>query len=163
MNGRLLLQLAAALGLTLASLLAIAVATRADAEGIEVVEPFARASIGQATSGVVYLRLVNHAAAPDRLTGATTAAAARADLHVTEEQGGVVRMRRLESLAIAAGGEFAFAPGGAHIMLTGLTAPLREGEHFMLTLQFDTADPVTIEVPVRSIAAGADGGGHDAH
>ena len=163
MNGRLLLQLAVALGLTLASILAIAAAVRADAEGIEVQEPFARASIGQATSGVVYLRLVNHAATPDRLTGATTAAAARADLHVTEEDGGVVKMRRLDSLEIAAGGEYAFEPGGAHIMLTGLTAPLPEGEHFLLTLQFDTAGEVTIKVPVRSIAAGADGGGHDTH
>ena len=163
MNGRLILQLAVALGLTLASILAIAAAVRADAEGVEVLEPFARASIGEATSGVVYLRLVNHAATPDRLTGATTAAAARADLHATEEQGGVVKMRRLESLDIAASGEFAFEPGGAHIMLTGLTAPLREGEHFMLTLQFETAGEVAIEVPVRSIAAGADGGGHDAH
>lgn len=163
MNGRLLLQLAVALGLTLASLLAIAAAARAESDGIEVRQPFARASIGQATSGVVYLRLVNHAATPDRLTGATTAAAARADLHVTEEGGGVVKMRRLESLDIAAGGEFGFEPGGAHIMLTGLTAPLREGDNFALTLQFETGGPVTVEVPVRSVAAGDDSEEHDAH
>lgn len=163
MNRRLLLQLAAAMGLTVASLLAIAAATRAVAEGIEVRQPFARASIGQATSGVVYLRLVNHASAPDRLTAATTAAAARADLHVTEEAGGVVKMRRLESLEIAAGSEFAFEPGGAHIMLTGLKAPLREGEVFGLTLQFEAGGPVTVEVPVRSVAANAEGEGHDAH
>ena len=47
MNRRLLLQLAVALGLTLASILAIAAAVRADAEGIEIQEPFARASFGQ--------------------------------------------------------------------------------------------------------------------
>jgi copper(I)-binding protein len=168
MNRRLMLQLAAALSLTFASILAIAAAARADAEGIEVSEAFSRASIGEATSGVVYLRLVNRATRPDRLLGASTPAAARADLHTTKRDGDVIKMRRLEALAIAAGETVAFAPGGAHIMLSGLKAPLREGDSFALTLRFEAAGPVTVEVPVKSIAAGAgaaaeNADGHGAH
>jgi periplasmic copper chaperone A len=90
MNRRLLLQLAAALSLTFASILAIAVAGRADAGGIEVREAFARASIGQATAGAVYLRIVNHASSPDRLMAASTPVAARTDLHMTVRDGDVV-------------------------------------------------------------------------
>ena len=169
MNRRLLLQLAAALSLTVASLLAIAAAARADERGIEVSEAFARATIGRATSGVVYLRLVNHATLPERLTAASTPVAARADLHMTERDGDVVRMRRMESVAIPAGEAVAFSPGASHIMLSGLKAPLREGDRVLLTLEFETAGAVTIEVPVRSITAGArsagdaDGEAHGAH
>lgn len=51
MNRRLLLQVAAALSLTFASILAIATAARAGAEAVEVREAFARATIGQSTAG----------------------------------------------------------------------------------------------------------------
>jgi periplasmic copper chaperone A len=165
MNHRLLLQLAAALSLTVASILAIATAGRAQGEGIEVREVFSRATIGQATSGAVYLTIVNHASSPDRLMSASTPVAARTDLHMTVRDGDVVRMRRLETIDIQAGGTVTFEPGGAHVMLTGLAAPLSEGESFELTLEFETAGPMTLEVPVKSIAAGADdeGDGHGGH
>ena len=163
MNRRLLLQLAAALTLTLASILAIASAVRADQAGIEVSEAFARATIGRATSGVVYLSLFNHATLPDRLTAASTAVAARADLHMTERDGDIVKMRRVENVAIPAGEAVSFSPAAAHIMLSGLHAPLREGESFALTLEFETAGPVTVNVPVKSIAAGAGEAGHGVH
>lgn len=166
MNRRLLLQLATALSLTIASILAIA-AVGAAAGEIEVREAFSRASIGQATSGVVYLELVNHASTPDRLTSVSTPVAARTDLHMTERDGDIVRMRRRETLPIPPGETMAFSPGGAHIMLSGLKAPLREGDRFHLTLEFEGAGEVTIEVPVRSITAGVDpegeADGHPAH
>jgi periplasmic copper chaperone A len=123
MNRRLLLQLAAASSLTVASILAIATAGRAQGEGIEVRNAFARATIGNATSGAVYLRIVNHASAPDRLMSASTPVAARTDLHMTVRDGDVVRMRRLETVDIEPGGTVAFEPGGAHVMLSGLAAP----------------------------------------
>ncbi len=149
MDRRLLLQLAAALSLTFASIFAIASAARADAAGIEISEAFSRATIGQATSGVIYLTLVNRASRPDRLIRASTPAAARTDLHMSEQAGEVMRMRRVETLDIDAGEAVAFEPGGAHIMLSGLAAPLREGDTLALTLEFETAGAITIEVPVR--------------
>ena len=165
MNRRLLLQLAAALSLTVASILAIAGATRAQGDGIEVRDIFSRATIGQATSGVVYLTIVNHASSPDRLMSASTPVAARTDLHMTVRENDVVRMRRLETLAIPAGESVAFEPGGAHVMLSGLEAPLREGGSFELTLEFEAGGPMTVDVPVKSIAAASadEGEGHGAH
>jgi copper(I)-binding protein len=166
MNRRLLLQLATALSLTIASIIAIA-AVRAVAGEIEVREAFSRASIGQATAGVVYLQLVNHASQPDRLLTVSTPVAERTDLHVTERDGDIVRMRRLETLPIPPRETLAFSPGGAHIMLSGLKAPLREGDRIDLILQFERAGEVALEVPVRSVTAGADaaedGNGHATH
>jgi periplasmic copper chaperone A len=167
MNRRLLLQLAAALSLTVASILAIATAGRAQGEDIEVREAFARATIGNATSGAVYLTIVNHASGPDRLVSASAPVAARTDLHMTVRDGDIVRMRRLESIEIEAGGTVAFEPGGAHVMLSGLAAPLVEGESFELTLEFEAAGSMRLEVPVKSIAAEnadeGDGHGHGGH
>ncbi len=67
-------------------------------------------------------------------------------------------------MPIPPGETLAFGPGGAHLMLSGLKTPLREGDRFDLTLQFEAAGEVTIEVPVRSITAGAEeSDGHAAH
>ena len=155
MNLRLLLQLAAALSLTIASILALAAAARADASGIEVGEPFSRPSIGQGSAGVVYLRIHNRGTAPDRLVAASTPVALRSDLHMHEHIGDIARMRRTDAVAIAAGETIALAPGGLHIMLSGLEAPLREGDSFALTLHFEAAGSITVEVPVKAITAGA--------
>lgn len=114
MNRRLLLQLAAALSLTVASILAIASAARAQDAGIEVREAFARATIGEATSGVVYLTIVNRASGPDRLVSASTRAAARTDLHMTVRDGDIVRMRRLETIAAGSADELDGDGRGGH-------------------------------------------------
>jgi copper(I)-binding protein len=164
MDRRLLLQIAAAVGLTLASILAIAVASRADAQKIEVRDAFARATIGASMNGVVYLTVENRAAVPDRLLGATTPAAERAELHEHRRDGNVLRMRRLDAVEVAPHAAVEFRPGGTHVMLLGLKTPLKEGESFPLSLEFETAGRITIEVPVKSIAAGAIGpAAHDAH
>jgi periplasmic copper chaperone A len=166
MNLRLLLQLAAALILTFASILALTAAARPDAPGIEVGEPFSRPSIGQAAAGVVYLTLYNRGPLPDRLVAASTPVALRSDLHMHEHVGDVARMRRIDAVAIASGETVALAPGGLHIMLSGLKAPLREGDSFALTLQFEAAGAMTVKVPVKSSTAGAgpqDAGSHAIH
>ncbi len=48
-------------------------------------------------------------------------------------------------------------PGGLHIMLTGLKAPLKEGQSIRLTLQFEKGGALEVDVPVGSVAAT----GHD--
>ena len=77
-------------------------------------------------------------------------AARTIELHEHIHEGDVMRMRRVEGgVAIAAGETKAFTPGGHHIMLIGLTAPLKEGGRFPLTLEFEGADEVPVEVAVR--------------
>ena len=71
------------------------------------------------------------------------------------------------SMAPAAGGldlpahaETALAPGGAHIMLIGLTAPIEEGEEAAITLEFEKAEPVTLMFEARPRM---DASGHQGH
>ena len=49
---------------------------------------------------------------------------------------GVMKMREVEGLELKPGDMITFAPGGYHIMLIGLKAPLKVGDSFPLTLTF---------------------------
>src|SRR3546814_9738821 len=75
--------------------------------------------------------------------------AERVELHTHTMDGNVMQMRRVEFVEIPAQGEAALQPGGIHIMLIGLKQPLREGERFPLTLTFEKAGAVTVEVAVE--------------
>lgn len=119
---------------------------------IEVVEPWARATVIK--TGAVYLTIVNRGDGADRLVGASTPTAARAELHEATMDGGVMRMREREDVKVGAHESVTFAPGGLHLMLMGLHRPLAAGETIPLTLTFEKAGAVHLEVPVKPAGAG---------
>lgn len=127
---------------------------------IEVVHPWARPSLPN-RPGVVYLGIHNLGDAADRLLGARAAGAEAVELHKAEEKGGMMTMRPVEAIEIPAGGMAHLGPGGFHLMLFGLPAPLRPGETLELTLEFERAGAVPVSVPVmRDGPAQGDGYGH---
>jgi periplasmic copper chaperone A len=128
---------------------AAAVAAKAN---IDVGDAWTRATPGNATTAAVYLKIASNKDA-DRLLGITVAASQTAELHDEASQNGVVKMVALPSLDIPAGGEVTFAPGGRHVMLTGLKGPLKEGESFIMTLTFDKAGTESTAVKVLGAAA----------
>jgi len=69
-----------------------------------------------------------------------------------------MRMRPLTALDIPAGHDVTLGPGGAHIMLLGLTQPLREGQSFPLTLSFEHAGPRQVTVVIEKAGAMGPGG-----
>ncbi len=127
-----------------------------------VTEAYARATIAAVKTGAVYMLITNSGGA-DRLRAAATPAAARAELHRHTEENGVMSMTAVKCLVIPAGETVAFEPGSLHVMLFGVTSPLLEGSEIALTLRFDEAGEVTVQVPVRGIAAGAGEGGRGSH
>ncbi len=140
---RILLSLAA---------LSLAVSVAAAQTTPTVDQPWARATAGGGTAGVAYLTLTAHGQG-DRLIGASTPVADMAELHQSSEDRGVTRMRPVDGLALDPGKPIILAPGGVHLMLMGLKQPLKQGTSFLLTLTFEHAPPVTVQVPVK--AAGA--------
>ena len=70
-------------------------------------------------------------------------------------------MRAAPSVTIPADSTVTFAPGGYHVMLTGLKQPLVAGQSFPLTVSFAHAAPVTVEVKVQPLGRGAAAAGHD--
>jgi copper(I)-binding protein len=118
---------------------------------ITIDEPWSRATPPGAKIGAGYMTI--RSAAADRLVGASSPAAARVELHVTEKKGDVMRMRQVEGYDLPAGGSFVLAPGGAHLMLVDLKAPLKEGAKVPLTLRFRKAGEVKVELQVRALRA----------
>lgn len=116
--------------------------------------PWARATVGTSRPGGAYLTLANKGAVPDRLTAAESPVAGRVELHRSFREGGMMRMARVEAVDIPAGGEVRFAPGGLHIMLMDLKAPLTAGTKVPLTLVFENAGRVTVEFRIEALGGG---------
>ena len=136
------------------TLLAILVAGPAGAQAgdVAVTTVWARASAGPSQTGAVYATVT--ASQPDRLIGASTPVAETAQLHQDKMQGDVMQMRPVPGgLPVTPGLPIHLAPGGYHLMLMGLKQPLKRGEHFPLTLTFEHAGPVTVQVAVAGPGA----------
>lgn len=123
-------------------------------------DPWARASAGRAKNGAAYLGIANHGSAADRLLKAASPAAAKASLHTHIMESGIMKMRPVAAIEVVPGKPTVLKPGGLHLMLMGLVAPLREGAAFPLTLTFERAGSVTIEVPVMKAGSMGAGLGH---
>jgi copper(I)-binding protein/uncharacterized protein YcnI len=129
---------------------------------IQVLQPFARAT--PAKVGGVFLTLKNGGGSADRLVKAESPVAASVELHTHVKDGDAMRMRPVENIPVPANGQTALEPGGYHIMLIDLRQPLKEGTQIPLTLTFEKAGRVTLQVPVQKAGARAPaGGGHKHH
>ncbi len=128
-------------------------------DGLRVSDAYARIS---PHAGAVFLVIENLSGQDDRLVAAGTEVAGKAGLHThVEDENGVMRMREVaEGFAIPAGASFELARGGAHIMLMGLARPLQDGDSFTLTLTFERAGAIPVEVTVDSKRKPAGHGQH---
>ena len=150
---RTLIDFLAAISLTLAAILALA--SPGQASGIMVTKAFARASASpSATSGAAYISLMNHGPVDDRLLSVATPAAKTAEIHKSEIVDGVMKMDPVGALDLPSHGMLEMKPGGYHIMLMGLTQPLKKGEEIEMTLTFEKAGEVKVKMPVGGVASG---------
>jgi hypothetical protein len=92
----------------------------------------------------------------DQLIGATSPVAATVELHTHVMEGDVMRMRPVKAIEVNAGEPAVLKPGGLHVMLIGLRAPLKQGASFPLTLTFAKSGTVTVNVDVEGPGAGHD-------
>ena len=152
---RILLPVAAAVVLTIVAAISIARSGEKTANGIAVTAAWARATPPGASTGAGYVTVENSGREEDRLVGAISPVAASVLIHQTSEWDGIARMRAAGDLLIQPGETLAMRPGGAHLMLIGLSAPLAEGDKVPVTLAFEKAGAVTVDLAVAPIGAGA--------
>ena len=96
-----------------------------------------RATIGSMPSSAAYLSITNHGTMPDRLLDVESSLARKTELHTMAVTNGVMKMRQIDGgIAIPAGKTVQLAPGGSHVMLIGLKAPLNADENYQVTLTF---------------------------
>ena len=146
----------------LAALAASVLAAPALAEGIEVHDSYARVSSMMANSGAAFMVIHNHGTTGDRLIGASSDVAEKVELHThKEDAGGVMRMIHVEEgFDLPAGGEIVMARGGHHVMFLGLKRELAHGDMVTVTLDFETAPDLVVEVPVDLERKPGHGAGH---
>lgn len=130
------------------------------AEGITLEDAYARSSGNAAKAGAAFMVIENKGDTPDRLIGVTSDAAARVELHTHEiDANGVARMVHVEEgFEIPAGEAVILQRGGNHVMFMGLNAPFEQGGTVPLTLVFERAGKVQIDIPVDQQRKG--GGTH---
>ena len=115
---------------------------------------WARATPGGAQVGGGYLTIENKGTTADKLLGGSSEVAATVEVHQMAMKNDVMIMRPVSGgLSIPPGKSVSLAPGGYHLMMMKLKAPLKEGDHVPITLQFEKAGKVDIVFDVRGLGA----------
>lgn len=120
---------------------------------IRIESPWARATAPRAPAGAAFVTLVNTGTQDDALVSAASPVARVVELHTHLMDGGIMRMRPVDSIAVPAGQAVALKPGGLHIMLIDLNHGLQEGDQVPITLSFEHAGSLDVTATVASIAA----------
>lgn len=114
-------------------------------------DPWARATV--ARTGAAYMVVANTGTTADRLVKASAGVSEITEIHTHLIEDGVMKMRRIDGVDVDPGATAVFAPGGLHIMLIKLKAPLTEGATFPLTLTFEKAGTMEVEATVAGVGA----------
>ncbi|AWB32482.1 copper chaperone PCu(A)C [Orrella marina] len=107
-----------------------------------------RGSVPGQKNGAGYLTITNQSDQPLELVSIDSDRADRIELHTIVREGGVAKMREVQGIPVPAKGEVKLEPGGYHIMFIGLKEPFKPDDHIPLVLNFDAAQPATVEFEV---------------
>lgn len=124
------------------------------ADQVSVIDPHVRLAPPGAKVTGAYMTLRN---AGDKAVPVVTAGSLVAritELHNHINDGGVMRMRQVKEIVVPAKAEVMLKPGGYHVMLIDMQAPLKEGDRVAMTLGFADGSSKTMEVPVKRPTAG---------
>jgi hypothetical protein len=133
------------------SFLAVAIPFIASAETILVNDAYVRASSKMAKSAAAFMDIKNTSSQDDRLLDVKSKVAKRVELHThIKSDDGVMKMRRVdEGFLIPGNDTLRLERGGNHIMFMGLSQPFVNGESILITLFFESAGPLDLEIPIK--------------
>jgi copper(I)-binding protein len=143
-----------ALGLSLVAVAMVAHAHDYKLGSLEIAHPWSRATPPSAPSAGGFLAITNKGTTPDRLVAVRSAASDKAEIHEMKMDGNVMRMRELEKgLEIPPGATVELKPGGLHIMFMGLKAPFAKEARVPITLVFEKAGSIDVNLTVEAMGA----------
>jgi len=123
---------------------------------LEIGNPWTRATPPTAPSGGGFLTVINKGTTADRLIAVRSPASSKAEIHEMKMDGNVMRMRELEKgIEIPPGATVELKPGGFHIMFMELKAPFAKDAKVPLTLVFEKAGSIDVELAVQAMGASA--------
>lgn len=151
----------------LATILSTGALATGAADSVSAVDPYVRLAPPGAPATGAFMVLKNAGDKDVKVVKAESPVAKVTELHTHINEGGVMKMRQVPAIDIKAKGEAELKPGGLHVMLIDMKAPLKEGDQVAITLGFDDGSSKKIEAPVRkpmpSMPAAMDHSGHKHH
>jgi len=115
--------------------------------------PYARETIGQMRMSAGYLVITNEGESADKLIAVKSDEARVIELHTHTMKDGVARMHRVDAIEVPAGGVATLAPGGNHLMIFDVARALKEGETLPVTLVFEQAGEIQVDLNIEKIGA----------
>jgi hypothetical protein len=138
-----------------ALILLLALSAGVFAEGIAgkvtVIDPYVRAVPPVAKISAAFMQLRNDNDTEGSLVSAATSAAGAVELHTHTMDEGVMRMRQIPQIPLPPGTTVSLEPGGLHIMLFDLKAPLSPGDQVPITLTYSDGSSKAVTAEVRSV------------
>lgn len=116
--------------------------------------PYARTTPPNATNSAIFMTIKNQSNDLRTLISATTPAAKTVELHTVIEVDGMMKMREVNAIELPKNEDTILKPGGLHIMLFGLTQPLKEEEFINVTLNFKNGDKEQFKAPIKKVISG---------
>ena len=141
----------------------------ANAADIEISDIYAKATPPGAKNTALFFNLKNNTDKPVKLIGASTPAAATGEIHTHKDVDGMKKMVQIENIEVPAMGEANLKPGGLHVMLMNVKAPIKEGDKLDATLEFDNGQKLEVkDIVAKAVVKkegehGHDHGGHHKH
>jgi len=141
--------------LSMAMLASTALAQTYQSGKVTIHNPWSRPTPPGTPMGVGYMSITNNGDSDITLVAAETTRARHISIHETTMKDGVMRMQPVKGgLAIPASETVELKPHSYHLMLEQLAQPLAEGENIPVTLDFEGAEDMAIELTVRPLDGG---------
>ena len=147
-----------------ASLLTTALSL-ANAADIEISNIYAKATLPGAKNTALFFEIKNYTNKPVKLIGASSPAAAISEIHTHQEVDGMKKMVQIDDIEIVPESTVSLEPGGLHVMLMNIKAPIKDGDKLEAVLEFDNGEKIEIkDIVAKPVMAkkegGRDHGGH---
>ncbi len=121
---------------------------------IVVEDPYVRAMPPGQPNTAAFMQLHNTGSEARAVVEARSAASNVVELHTHVHEDGMMRMRQIEQIDLPAGEPVSLQPGGLHVMLIDLVAPLSVGERVGVTLVLDNGEEIAVDAEVRHVERG---------
>ena len=123
-------------------------------QDISITDPYARAVPPNQPNSAAFMVLDNSSDTPHAIISAASPVAEVVELHTHVEVDGMMQMRPIAKIEIAAKNQTELKPGGLHVMLIGLTQQLKPGDSVTATLHYEDGSSEEISAPVKKVSTG---------
>lgn len=131
-----------------------------EAGDLTIIHPNAKPTRPGVLSSAAYFSVKNQGSSDDTILSVSSDVAKHTEIHDMKMENDVMRMFKVDGVQVPAGQTLIFGDNNKlHVMLMELAQPLKVGDKFTLTVHFEKAGEVPVEVWVEEPKAAASAAG----